>query len=72
MWVGFLYTVDSMELGVVLFRVSRKGSPSVSRSSMVNLMCGFMELVLMKLVDLIFPGGTVGIINIPEPPFHEC
>ena len=24
--------------------------------------------VLLKFVDLIFPGGTVDIINIPEPP----
>ena len=24
--------------------------------------------VLLKIVDLIFPGGTVDIINIPEPP----
>ena len=27
-----------------LFRVSRKGSPSVPGSSMVNFMCGSMEL----------------------------
>ena len=27
-----------------LVRVSRKGSPSVPESSMVNLMCGSMEL----------------------------
>ena len=27
-----------------LFRVSRKGSPSVPGSSMVDLMCGSMEL----------------------------
>ena len=25
--------------------------------------------VLLKFVDLIFPGGTVDIINIPESPF---
>ena len=25
--------------------------------------------VLLKFVDLIFSGGTVNIINIPEPPF---
>ena len=24
--------------------------------------------VLLKFVDLIFPGGTVDIINMPEPP----
>ena len=29
MWMGCLLTVDSMELGVGLVRVSRKGSPSV-------------------------------------------
>ena len=23
-------------------------------------------------VDLIFPGGTVDIISIPEPPFDQC
>ena len=44
MWVGFLWTVDSMELGVGLVGVSRKGSPSVPGSSMVNLMHGSMEL----------------------------
>ena len=60
--------MDSMELGVGLVRASRKGSPSVPGTSMVNLMCGSMEL-LLKLVDLIFSGGTVDIINIPEPPF---
>ena len=66
--VGFLWTVDSMELGVGLVRVSGKGSPSVPGSSIVNLMCGFMELMwLLKFVDLIFPGYTVDIINIPEP-----
>ena len=42
--MGFLYTVDSMELGVGLVRVSRKQSLSVPGSSMVNLMCGSMEL----------------------------
>ena len=39
-----------------LVRVSRKGSPSVSGSFMVNLMY------------VIFPGSTGDIINIPEPP----
>ena len=43
MWVGFLLTVDSMELGVGLVRVSRKGSPSVPGSSMVNVMWQSME-----------------------------
>ena len=53
-----------------LVRVSRKESPSVSGSSMVNVMCGSMELrCSSKFVDLIFPGGTVDIINTPEPPF---
>ena len=52
-----------------LVRVSRKGSPSVPGSSMVNLMFWIYGIeVLLKFVDLIFPGGTVDIINIPEPP----
>ena len=34
-----------MELGVGLVRVSRKGSPSVPGSSIVNFMCGSMELI---------------------------
>ena len=55
---------------LVLVRVSRKGSPSVPGSSMINLMCGCMAS--LKFVDLIFPGGTVDIINIPEPPFDKC
>ena len=33
-----------MELEVGLVRTSRKGSPSVPGSSMVNLMCRSMEL----------------------------
>ena len=33
-----------MELGVGLARVSKKGSPSVPGSSVVNLICGSMEL----------------------------
>ena len=54
-----------------LVRVSRKGSLSVPGSSMVNAMCGSMEFeVLLKLVDLIFPGSTVDIIHILEPPFN--
>ena len=44
MWVGFLKTVDSMELEVDLVRVSRKGSPSLPGCSMMNLMCGSMEM----------------------------
>ena len=53
-----------------LVRVSRNGSPSVPRSSMVNLMSGSMELrCSSKFVDLIFAGGTVDIFNIPAPPF---
>ena len=47
-------------------RVSRKGSSYVPGRSVVNLMCGSMELRwLLKLVDLIFPDGTMDI-NIPE------
>ena len=52
-----------------LVRVSREGSPSVAGNSVVNFdvwICGIE--VLLKFVDLIFPGGTVDIINIPEPP----
>ena len=41
--MDFLQTVDSMELGVGLVRVSRKESPTVPGSSMVN-MCRSMEL----------------------------
>ena len=44
MWVHFLLTMDSMELGVGLVRVSRKGNTSVPGSSVVNLICGSMEL----------------------------
>ena len=33
-----------MELGVGLIRVSRKENPPVPESSMMNLMCGSMEL----------------------------
>ena len=44
MCVGFLQTVDSMELEVGLVRVSRRESPSVPGSSVVNFMCGSMEL----------------------------
>ena len=52
-----------------LVRVSRKRSPSVPVSSVVNAMCGSMELrCSWKFVDFIFPSGTVDIINIPEPP----
>ena len=28
--------------------------------------------MLLKFVDLIFPGGTVGIINIPKQPSDYC
>ena len=45
-----------------LVRVSRKGSPSVP-----DVWTYGIE-VLLKFVDLIFPGGTVDIINVPEPP----
>ena len=53
-----------------LVRVSRKGSPSVPGSSVVNLMWVYVIEVLLKFVDLIFPGGTVDIIDIPEPPLY--
>ena len=43
-WVGFPYTLDSMELGMGLVWVSRKGSPSITGSSKVNLTCGSMEM----------------------------
>ena len=68
MWVGFLLTVDTMELGVewVWSWYLGKG---------VHLVLGFngefdvwiygIE-VLLKFVDLIFPGGTVDIINMPK------
>ena len=47
-----------------LVRVSRKGSPSVPGSSMKNLMCRIYGIeVLLKFVNLIFPGGTVDIIT---------
>ena len=36
--------MDSVELGVGLVRVSRKGSPSFPGSSKVNVTCGSMEL----------------------------
>ena len=36
--------MDSVELGVGLVRVSRKGSPPVPWSSMINLMYESMEL----------------------------
>ena len=36
---------------------------------MVNLMCRSMELrVLLKFLDLIYPGGSVDVINIPDTP----
>ena len=60
--------MDLMELGVGLVRVSMKESPFVPGSSVVVWIYG--GEVLLKFVDLLFPGGTVDIINIPEPPFH--
>ena len=62
--------MDSMELGVDLVRVSRKGD-SISSSELygeLDVLIYGVE-VLLKFVDLIFPGGTVGIINISELPF---
>ena len=41
-WVGFLQTVDSVELGVGLVRVSGKGSKSVSGSSVVHYIVDLM------------------------------
>ena len=47
----------------------QKGSPSVLGSSMVNFDVWIYGIdMLLKFVDLIFPGSTVDIINIPEPP----
>ena len=40
----FSIDLDSMELRVGLVRVSRKGSQSVPGSSMVNVICGSMEV----------------------------
>ena len=28
--------------------------------------------LLLKLVDLIFPGCTMDVMNIPRPPFDQC
>ena len=55
-----------MELGLV--RVSRKASPSIPGSSMLNLMCESMELSCSEVCYLILHDCTVDIINIPEPP----
>ena len=50
---------------MVLIRASRKKSPLVLWSSMVNLMCEPMGLrCSCKFVVLIFPDGTVDVINI--------
>ena len=61
--------MDSMELGVGLVRVSRKGQSICSWQlySEPDVWIYGIE-VLLKFVDLIFSGGTVDIINIPEPP----
>ena len=59
-----------MELGVDLVRVSMKGSPSVPGSSNGEFYGWIYGIeVLLMFVDLIFPGATMDIINIPEPPF---
>ena len=61
--------MDSINLGVGLIRVSRKGSPSVPGSSMANLHVQIYGIeVVLTFVNLIFTGGTVNIINIHEPP----
>ena len=58
-----------MKLEVGMAKISRKG---------LHLFLGFYGKfgvwmygveVLLKFVDLIFPGCTVDIINIPDPPF---
>ena len=51
MWVDFLQTVDSVELGVGLIRISRKRSPSVPVCSMVIPFIYFcFILILTKLL----------------------
>ena len=62
--------MDSMELRVGLVRVSWKGGSICSWD--FNGKCGvwiYENGVPLKYVDLIFPGSTVAIINIPGPPF---
>ena len=61
-WMGFLYTVDSIELGVGLVRVSRKGSPSVPRSSVVNLMC-VQKMHLAMVNSRSFINFSLGILQ---------
>ena len=66
-----------MELGAGLVRVFRKGSLSVPGHVNTNFweFCGEFDVwiygveVMLKFVDTILPGGTVDIINIPEPAF---
>ena len=68
--MGFLYTVDSVDLGVGLVRVSRKGRSICSWEFYGEFDVWIYGIeVLLKFADLILPGGTVDIINIPEPPF---
>ena len=52
-----------------LVRVSRRGESCSWEFYGKYDMWIFGIEVLLKLVDLIIPGGTVNIINIPEPPF---
>ena len=56
-----------MELGLGWVRVSRKGSSWEFLGEFDAWTYGIK--VLLKFVDLIFPVGTVDIINIPKPPF---
>ena len=62
--------MNSMELEVGLVRVSGEGESICSWEfyGEFNVWIYGIE-VLLKFVDLIFPGGTVDIINIPAPPF---
>ena len=61
--------MDSIDLGVGLVRVS-KGESICSWEFYGKFDVWIYGIeVLLKFVDFIFPGGTVDIINIPEPPF---
>ena len=56
-----------------LVRVSRKGSPSVPQEFYGEFDVWIYGIeVLLKFVELIFPSGTVDIINIPEQPLDSC
>ena len=61
--------MDSIALGVGLVRVPRKGVIcSWEFYGRFDVWIYGIE-VLLKFVDLIFPGGTVDVITIPEQPF---